>query len=264
MSHTKILLILRDPVDRAFSEYKNKRDLMVKGAQKATFWVNGHAKFAAFAASLKAATSGCTPSDLYAACKPCMRFLREIESEQTIVVDRRAPPNATDEGRCEVPPVVWQSWYHIFLPRYLLLGHRVLLEFFDDMSADAASMMTRVGEFLALPSFNYSTSVAYNTEHRRGAYINVASASSGRDGVTVSTATGSSTASSVGNNAAKAPPQQKSVQWRQRQTRCTAWAAGPPAQLVEACNPRWAPPSQQFRRSLTPQWRERYDHIHKQ
>ena len=129
------------------------------------------------------------------------------------------------------------------------------------MSADAASMMTRVGEFLALPSFNYSTSVAYNTEHRRGAYINVASASSGRDGVTVSTATGSSTASSVGNNAAKAATaaKERSVAAKADLGVLHGLLGHSVQRLQEVlANPRWAPPSQQFRRSLPPQWRERY------
>ena len=31
-SHMKLVVLLRDPADRAFSEFKNKRDLMVNGA----------------------------------------------------------------------------------------------------------------------------------------------------------------------------------------------------------------------------------------
>ena len=138
MGHTKLLISLRDPTERAFSEYKNKRDLMVKGAPKASAWVNGHAQFDRFVAGLRAATDGCTPEALYAACEPCARFVAAPGASVPA-----AARNASD-GRCKVAPVIWQSWYHLFIPRYLRHGQRVLIEFSDDMFDDASATMQRV------------------------------------------------------------------------------------------------------------------------
>ncbi|KAL3917274.1 MAG: hypothetical protein SGPRY_006468 [Prymnesium sp.] len=74
---------------------------------------------------------------------------------------------------CYASPVIWQahhSWYHIFLPSWLRLGPRVLVEFSDDFS-DADGMMRRVASFLSLSHFNFSTNIAFNTETKRGAFI---------------------------------------------------------------------------------------------
>eukprot|EP00966_Prymnesium_polylepis_P195858 4539455-Prymnesium_polylepis.1 len=64
---------------------------------------------------------------------------------------------ASARGRCYAPPVIWQSWYHLFLPRWLQLGPRVLLEFSDDAFTDADRTMARIASFLSLPPFNFST-----------------------------------------------------------------------------------------------------------
>ena len=130
------------------------------------------------------------------------------------LAQRVAPPpvNATSDGddKCVVPPVIWQSWYHLFLPRWLAHGEQVelllrdppatsrdlppshpdlprppvssrdlahiprqlLLEFSDDLfGAGAAATMERVRAFLGLAPFAFDTTVAFNTESRRGAVI---------------------------------------------------------------------------------------------
>ena len=74
---------------------------------------------------------------------------------------------------CTVPPVIFQSWYHLHLPRWLLLGPRLLVEHFDDLETNAQQMMRRVAAFLQLMAseFGFATETAYNTEKRRGANI---------------------------------------------------------------------------------------------
>jgi hypothetical protein len=154
ISHVRLLVLLRDPVERAFSEYKNKRDLMMKGAPKANVWVNGRSNFGAFVRSLKEATRGCTAAALYAACEPCARFAAAPNGR---FVSAHAPSLAVNESittaatvRCATPPVVWQSWYHLFLPRFQRHGKRLLVEFSDDLFVDADLAMQRVGRFLGL------------------------------------------------------------------------------------------------------------------
>ena len=67
--------------------------------------------------------------------------------------------------------MVWQSWYHLFLPRWLSHGEHLLLEFSDDLFGEAPAAMERVRAFLGLAAFPFDTSVAFNTESRRGAVI---------------------------------------------------------------------------------------------
>ena len=176
------------------------------------------------------------------------------------LAQRVAPPpvNATSDGddKCVVPPVIWQSWYHLFLPRYQRLGSRLLLEFFDDMSKDAAAMMLRTGRFLDLPPFRFSTEIAYNTERRRGAYIASAAAtgSEGQGGGT----TGSK---SVGSNEAKAA----SAASERSGARAEDLAAlrdlmrDSVRQLqVQLKDGKWNTNIEQLRRSLPQEWLDKY------
>ena len=73
MSHVRLLLVLRDPAERTLSEYKNKRDLMLKGGANAAQWVWGHRRFGELAAALEPTAQHCSYDALYAACESCSR-----------------------------------------------------------------------------------------------------------------------------------------------------------------------------------------------
>ena len=65
--------------------------------------------------------------------------------------------------------MLWQSWYHLFLPRWIeTLRGRVAVAFSDELFGDAAALLARLGPFLQLPPRAYNTSLAYNTALRRG------------------------------------------------------------------------------------------------
>ncbi|KAL1495599.1 hypothetical protein AB1Y20_016959 [Prymnesium parvum] len=249
MSHTHILLLLRDPAERAFSEFKNKRDLMLKGAARAHVWIDGHADFSNFTRALSVRVRGCTAEELYQACVACRRFAAAPFSGAPpggapLSQPRLDAPGAAEltaaRRRCYAPPVIWQSWYHLFLPPWLALGRRLLLEFSDDAFADADGLMRRVAAFLSLPAHNFSTRIAYNTETKRGAFI-------GKD---------------VGErNAALA-----ALAMKQR-SKASAGAMGEVERLVvdsvrrfdaQLKTAKWTPPPQQLRRELPQAWRERY------
>ena len=76
---------------------------------------------------------------------------------------------ACNGSALEVPPVLWRSWYHLFLPRWIeTLRGRVAVAFSDELFGDAAALLARLGAFLQLPPRAYNTSLAYNTALRRG------------------------------------------------------------------------------------------------
>ena len=255
MAHARLLLLLRDPAERAFSEYKNKRDLMLKGGDKPAQWVWGYKRFGPLAEALRPAADGCTPAQLYASCEPCQRFLAAPHPHGA---PHGAPPPRTgagaaaptvlsgaDEGRCQVPPVVWQSWYQLFLPRWLAFGDRLLLEFSDDVFTDAAAVMERVRSFLGLHAYAFNTAVAYNTEDKRGAVISHKGNSSRN----------AQAAAAARHSHAEASPQQMRIL-----ERLVADAALRTNDVLAAGarSGSWHPPLQQFRRSVPQAWLTRY------
>lgn len=169
MGHTKLVVLLRDPADRTYSEFKNKRDLMrLHPAGKAGNWIGFQDSFDNFSAGVAAVAKSCSTAELYESCVVCERF-RAAPGPQPR--PRAALRSRRRREECAVQPVIWQSWYHLFLPTWLNGGSDILLEYSDDMFSDSAAVMRRVGEFVGLPDFNFSTDTAYNTEHNRGAYI---------------------------------------------------------------------------------------------
>lgn len=258
MAHTRLLLLLRDPAERAFSEYKNKRDLMLKGGDKPAQWVWGYKRFGSLAEALRPAADSCSPAQLYHSCEPCQRFLAAPHAHAHAAAappppwdtgaDATAPPSADDEGRCQVPPVVWQSWYQLFLPRWLDFGDRLLLEFSDDVFSDAAAVMERVRSFLGLHAYTFNTAVAYNTEDKRGAVISHKGNSSRN----------AKSASSVRHSHAEATPQQMRLL-----ERLVADAALRTNEVMAAgaSGGSWRPPQQQFRRSVPQAWLTRYANV---
>jgi len=254
-AHTKLILLLRDPTERAFSEFKNKRDLMLKGAPKASVWVSGYAHFSQLVRFLKISAVGCSPEELYRACRSCTRFISApgAVGAEASNIDGNANyvSNSVDwnasyvSERCEVPPVIWQSWYHIFIPRYQRRSRRLLIEFSDDLFDAPQTMMQRVGAYIGLPQYAYSTDIAYNTEKKRGAYI---------------AQTGNQSTQRVGN---MADASQASASRSKASASDKAVVDGLMRHSVARLQgilhrPDWEVPPQQYRRALPPKWIERY------
>lgn len=273
MSHARLLLLLRDPVERAFSEFKNKRDLMVKGAPKATAWVNGHRKFGAFVRALRESTSSCSAAELYAACEACSRYaLAPGNAMGSGIAASAITRNTSARERCVTPPVVWQSWYHLFLPRLQMHQKRLLIEFSDDLFADANALMQRVSSFIGLSQFKYSTSIAYNTEKRRGAYISVASAAADKEqaakksaaaaeaSVSRTTSGGHSSVKRISNeaNASSAAAQRSSAAMADLAIISQLMTHSVDALQSVLADKHWLPPAEQLRRTLPPAWLEKY------
>ena len=131
------------------------------------------------------------------------------------------------------------------------------MEFSDDLFVDADAVMQRVGSFLGLTSYNYSTSTAYNTEKQRGAYINVATKAraggGGQGGGRVGTMAKRNEAS-----AASAATQRSSAANVELDV-LTQLMQHSVAQLQAVlADGHWAAPELQFRRAVPPKWRERY------
>jgi len=258
-AHIKLLILLRDPAERTFSEFKNKRDLMVKGSPKAKAWINGHTRFTTLVDELRRKADGCSPLELYTACEPCVRFVTAPNPYWIDVSGAQGTltaPSMHEIGKdvagamdrtCVVPPVVWQSWYHLFLPRYLRLGHRLLIEFSDDLTQSSELMMQRVGHFVGLPKFNFSTSVAYNTERRRGAFISntVRNETNG--------ANGTNTADARSAAAARSTTAYANLHAIEKMM---YHSVGQLQQILTSGS--WRPPDQQWRRELPAQWIKRY------
>jgi len=135
-------------------------------------------------------------------------------------------------------------------------GPRLLVEFSDDMFKDPNGMMSRVGSFLSLPGFNYSTSVAYNTEKKRGAYIAPKSVSS-------TTGSGDSTKGSskrAGNeaSAANAAAQRTSAAGEDMAVIRHLMRHSVSQLQVVMADESWQAPAQQLRRAVPSEWRLRY------
>ena len=133
------------------------------------------------------------------------------------------------------------------------------MEFSDDLFVDADAVMQRVGSFLGLTSYNYSTSTAYNTEKRRGAYINVATKAhagagaggQGRGRADKTVKSNEASAASVATQRSSAANKELDV--------LTQLMQHSVAQLQAVlADGHWAAPELQFRRAVPPKWRERY------
>ena len=134
----RLILLLRQPTSRSLAELGGRsRDDKTEG------------QFAA----LRAAQDVCGASALYKACSEC--------PPQSIRRDRPASctllplvlQNATHEWRA-----LWRSWYHLFLPRWLSLQHRVLVMYFDDLQPPTVHhSLKRVAQFLRLIPATLST-----------------------------------------------------------------------------------------------------------
>ena len=140
---TRLVILLREPAERTASQH-------LEGRREWT----GPESLPLLARRAAREVAACGIESLYASCVPCARFVR---SEQRHGV---APPaggaggggDAGGAARCGAwvaPPVLWQSWYHLFLPRWLAAGDRLLLAFSDDL-------LSRPEARAVLPSYHPS------------------------------------------------------------------------------------------------------------
>ena len=157
---TRVIVMLREPCDRTFSEFKNKCDNKPEGSA----WTHGICDFEQLTAQAHGELERCGLAALYKSQEARAWAHNGANATREIGVRNQV---------CTVPPVIFQSWYHLHLPRWLLLGPRLHVEHFDDLEANAQKMMRRVAAFLQLTAseFRFATETAYNTEKRRGANI---------------------------------------------------------------------------------------------
>ena len=144
---TRVVLLLRDPAERTFSEFKNKRD------NGGMLWVGGVENFETFTLRAHASLRECGLDRLY--------------------LSQALLPNATSSGepfRCTVPPALFQSWYHLVLPKWLPLGPRLHVDYSETLYNRTSEVVNRIAGFLELsPGHAFDTQLAYNTDERRGA-----------------------------------------------------------------------------------------------
>ena len=153
----RVVLLLREPAERTASEHRDKSD-QPRGRR----WT-GDAPLRTTAAAAHGALLRCGAPALYTACAACAAFGGAAGAAGA------AGGAACNGSALEVPPVLWQSWYHLFLPRWIeTLRGRVAVAFSDELFGDAAALLARLGAFLQLPPRAYNTSLAYNTALRRG------------------------------------------------------------------------------------------------
>ncbi|KAJ8609537.1 hypothetical protein CTAYLR_006025 [Chrysophaeum taylorii] len=134
----RCVVLLRHPVSRSLSEFHNKR--------YAERWTGGAPSFDAL---------------VRATVLPLHREPAALLACQ-----------ASKLTRC-VPPVIWQSWYDLFLPAWFARDDgggddRVLLVFSEAFFADGQRVLDTVADFLSLRRFRIESDVVFNNHAARG------------------------------------------------------------------------------------------------
>jgi len=144
----KVILSIRDPADRAFSEYLNKVETGRSTTMKKKF--------------LNLVDSTPVPTFDEIAATGLKRF--QICKSRALV--RKGDP-------CYVPPNLWQGHYDDFiLPWIHAFGpERLFVLSAEKLFKDSQSTMQSVIKFLNLNPFKFDTSAAYNTATNRGADV---------------------------------------------------------------------------------------------
>lgn len=195
MRMSRLIILLRQPEDRTVSEYLHTE-------QEGKVQWTGAEPLSMLARRAEREATACGLDALYDGCVPCARFVhadagRGLQrrggkgsgSAAAGPTDERAPSppppvarpasvggaGGAGGARCgawAAPPVLWQSWYHLFLPRWLGVGERLLLAFSDDLSSRPEEVMAAVAHHLRLPPHVYDLHLdlhlAANTKEKRG------------------------------------------------------------------------------------------------
>ena len=91
----------------------------------------------------------CGIASVYAACKSCPRMSSNHARAATPscpAATLQSLPQASDEWRA-----VWRSWYHLFLPRWLALGERLMVFYSEALQGqDHVATLDAITQFLKL------------------------------------------------------------------------------------------------------------------
>lgn len=175
----RVVLALRDPRERAFSEYKHKL------AERKPYWTAGAASFAQLVSGAQGALARCGLRRLYDSQRAWHAWFcaggggsnaawrlepQCLERERHAPQQQQQPAaQAGAAAACVLPPVLFESWYQLVLPQWLPLGNRLLVLFSEELFADPQATVRRVSDFLELSAGHaFDTAAAYNAERQRG------------------------------------------------------------------------------------------------
>lgn len=142
-AHFKLLqlvVVLRQPTARSLAELGRRRELDGSMATAPTMAESTLLGIAAAARS-------CGMAALYAACSAC-------PPAEAVAPSWKPSSDITARVRMgsEEWRALWRSWYHLFLPRWLALGQRLLVLYTGELhGAHAAVVSAKLGQFLRLP-----------------------------------------------------------------------------------------------------------------
>ncbi|KAK3242527.1 hypothetical protein CYMTET_25953 [Cymbomonas tetramitiformis] len=149
----KLILLLRDPVDRAFSEYLNKLKSPAVAMNQFIWLKKGDDILGG-------------QRDYFGRVARAALERKRRCGESGLVFDPAAL------GRdCYLPPIIWQGLYHQHLKRWVQAYGKedLMLACHSDLGDSTQDLMRKVTEHVGLPAFEYNLSLAYNTASHRGA-----------------------------------------------------------------------------------------------
>ena len=188
-----------------FAAHGTQDDDRASGRSKRE-WTGGYSDLGLLARDAAATAATCGIDALYSACTACQRFSRNdawygigdfapgarggrgatSAAAAAAATAARTPPTPPPPpppaawasctpgagGACcgaWVPPaVLWQSWYHLFVPTWLSAGDRLLVAFSDELFDQPQRFMGMVASHFRLPTMQFDTRFAYNTRAKRG------------------------------------------------------------------------------------------------
>jgi hypothetical protein len=129
----RLILLLRHPTARSLAEFRSKRT--VQDRETAVRMIE----------TAQEARKQCGIRRLYQACgAACPAHARALHALGSSFMDASHPTTSACEtalltlgGSVDQWRLVWRSWYHLFLPAWLRLGERLLVQFTDDFEAQA-------------------------------------------------------------------------------------------------------------------------------
>jgi len=163
----RAILLLRHPVARWLSEFQNRVDQRhgVDGP-----WRLGSYDFATHVDATARTYKRCAGRRARMACFSGAS-IADWRANNWARPSVRAAEGQAGSGCACVSPIVSQGWYDVYLPLWLPLGvgQRLHIEMSDGFFAEPQAALDRISRFLSLPSHNYVTELAFNTNAKRGA-----------------------------------------------------------------------------------------------
>ena len=128
--HVRCIILLRHPVQRMVSEFENKRHNPL--------WIGRHPN------------------------------LEDLLNHTVVPAVRDVARLFACRREDCVHPVVWQSWYDLFLPRWFDGRPSPLIIFADDFFRDEQATLDRVTYFLEIGRFRFNVDKVFNNHEARG------------------------------------------------------------------------------------------------